>query len=146
MIDQLLPYWPILIIALLVIAAVNWIVSRRQRVEIGTIDPVLSPTLARRREASPIHSIQPLPGASDLLRIKGLGPKIAARLNEIGITQLEQLASLNAAQAEKIDAQLGSFAGRMARDCWIEQAGLLARGNIVSFEAKFGKLDSPGSA
>ena len=50
------------------------------------------------------------------------------------------MAALSENQAQSIDAQLGSFTGRMGRDRWIEQARLLAAGDKAGFEAVFGKL------
>lgn len=82
----------------------------------------------------------PAAGADDLTRMKGVGPKLAQRLNAAGITRFDQLASLTPAEAEALDAQLGDFRGRIHRDRWIEQAGFLARGDIAGYEASFGKL------
>ncbi|HVJ00405.1 MAG TPA: hypothetical protein VM657_15205 [Sphingomonas sp.] len=72
--------------------------------------------------------------------IKGLGPKVAARLAENGITRVDQLAALSDVEAAALDAKLGNFAGRMARDRWLDQARLLAAGDRAGFEATFGKL------
>lgn len=72
--------------------------------------------------------------------LKGLGPKVAARLGELGVTSVGQLAALDDDAAAALDAQLGAFAGRMARDRWIEQARFLAAGDRAGFEAVFGKL------
>lgn len=82
----------------------------------------------------------PSTGGDDLTRLKGLGPKVAARLNELGVTSLTQLAALSPTEAEALDAQLGTFKGRMARDRWIEQASYLSKGDTVGFEASFGRL------
>jgi predicted flap endonuclease-1-like 5' DNA nuclease len=79
-------------------------------------------------------------GTDDLTRMKGVGPKLAQRLNEAGITSFAQLAALTPAEAEALDAQLGDFRGRIHRDRWIEQAGFLARGDVAGEEASFGKL------
>ena len=79
-------------------------------------------------------------GTDDLTRMKGVGPKLAQRLNEAGITSFAQLAALSPAEAEALDAQLGDFRGRIHRDRWIEQAGFLARGDVAGYEASFGKL------
>ena len=75
-----------------------------------------------------------------LSQLKGLGPKVAGRLAELGVTTIGEMAALSDAQAESIDAQLGAFTGRMGRDRWIEQARFLAAGDRAGFEAVFGKL------
>lgn len=85
-----------------------------------------------------------LPGASgppdDLQVLKGVGPKLAAILNERGLTRYEQIAGLSAGQVESLDESLGAFRGRLSRDKVVEQADYLARGDREGFEAKFGKL------
>ena len=91
---------------------------------------------------SKVH--QELPGASgppdDLIKLKGVGPKLAAILNERGITRFEQIAKLSPGQVETLDASLGAFKGRFERDRIVEQAEYLGRGDIDGYEAKFGKL------
>ncbi|KKI21189.1 hypothetical protein XM50_03375, partial [Sphingomonas sp. Ag1] len=82
----------------------------------------------------------PPPGDAPVTRIKGLGPKVAARLAELGISTVGQLAALDQRAAEDLDAHLGPFTGRMGRDRWLEQAQLLAAGDIKTFEERFGKL------
>lgn len=81
-----------------------------------------------------------VPAAEPVTRLKGLGPKIAARLGELGIVDVTQLAALSDAEAAALDAQLGAFQGRMERDRWREQAQLLAAGDRAGFEREFGKL------
>jgi len=85
-----------------------------------------------------------LPGASgppdDLQTLKGVGPKLAALLNEQGISRFDQLAALDANAVERIEEKLGAFKGRLTRDRVPEQAAYLARGDRDGFEAKFGKL------
>lgn len=76
----------------------------------------------------------------DLQRLKGVGPKLASRLHELGITRYHQLATMDPAEAAAIDDRLGAFKGRLARDRVIEQARLLDAGDIAGFEAQFGKL------
>lgn len=78
--------------------------------------------------------------AQPVTLLKGLGPKVAARLAELGIERVGQLAALSPAEAEALDADLGTFSGRMARDRWIEQAQLLAAGDRAGYEAIFGKI------
>lgn len=79
-------------------------------------------------------------GSTPVTVLKGLGPRIAARLAELGITRVDQLAWLDDAEATALDAQLGNFQGRMERDRWREQARYLAQGDRAGFEAQFGKL------
>jgi len=78
--------------------------------------------------------------ADDLSRLKGVGPKFVARLNELGITRYDQLAGLNANEAAHLDERMGPFRGRLERDRVVEQADYLARGDHDGFEEKFGKL------
>jgi predicted flap endonuclease-1-like 5' DNA nuclease len=87
----------------------------------------------------PIHAV-PAGPADELTRMKGVGPKVAAMLNGLGVTRYDQIATWTEADVARIDAQLGTFKGRVTRDQWVEQARLLAAGDTAGFEAKFGKL------
>lgn len=80
--------------------------------------------------------------ADDLLQLKGVGPKLNGVLVGLGVTRFDQIAAWTAGDVAKVDEHLGSFKGRIVRESWVEQAGLLATGAIAAFEAKFGKLDS----
>ncbi|HEX8062089.1 MAG TPA: hypothetical protein VF535_02635 [Allosphingosinicella sp.] len=80
-------------------------------------------------------------GPPDNLRLlKGVGPKMAAQLNEFGITRFDQLAGLTETEVALLDKRMGAFEGRIARDRLVEQACYLERGDKDGFEAKFGKL------
>jgi predicted flap endonuclease-1-like 5' DNA nuclease len=87
-----------------------------------------------------------IPGPSgppdNLQRLKGVGPKMAAQLNEFGITRFDQLAGLTENEVALLDKRMGAFEGRIARDRLVEQACYLERGDTDGFEAKFGKLGS----
>jgi predicted flap endonuclease-1-like 5' DNA nuclease len=76
----------------------------------------------------------------NLQRLKGVGPKLAGMLQAHGITRFEQIARLTPEQAERLDADLGAFKGRIGRDRIIEQAAFLARGDEDGFQQHFGKL------
>ena len=92
-------------------------------------------------EAGAVAPASPVAGESDnLTQLKGVGPKLSARLAELGVTSFAQIAAWTEADIAAIDAQLGTFAGRATRDNWVEQAGYLARGDHAGYEAKFGKL------
>jgi predicted flap endonuclease-1-like 5' DNA nuclease len=78
----------------------------------------------------------------DLSQIKGVGPKLNDLLIGLGVRRFDQVANWGSDEITKVDEHLGAFKGRSDRDRWVEQAGLLARGAIAEFEAKFGQLDS----
>ena len=63
--------------------------------------------------------------ADDLTRIKGIGPKLSARLNELGIYHFKQIAGWSEPEALWVDEFL-SFKGRVARENWISQARVLS--------------------
>ncbi|QLC22569.1 hypothetical protein HFP51_10505 [Parasphingopyxis sp. CP4] len=100
-----------------------------------------SPSLETTEAPDPVPAPVAATGDADpLTQIKGLGPKKAAKLNERGITRFAQIAVWSDADIAALEADLGPIADRIARDRWVEQAGLLATGDITAFEAKFGKL------
>ena len=78
--------------------------------------------------------------ADDLVVLKGIGPKLADVLRELGFTRFEQLAGLSPAEVERLDMQLGAFRGRLTRDRIVEQAAYLARNDRDGYEQRFGKL------
>ncbi|WP_010543661.1 hypothetical protein [Sphingomonas elodea] len=107
---------------------------------IAAAAPVAAPSAALAADTNAASSPAATAETDDLTRLKGVGPKLAARLNELGVTRFAQLAALDADAAQALDAQLGSFQGRMTRDRWIEQARFLAAGDKAGYEAVFGKL------
>jgi large subunit ribosomal protein L22 len=67
-----------------------------------------------------------VPGTvDDLKRIDGLGKKMEADLNGIGIHTFAQIADWTEEQAAEVDQRLG-LKGRIARENWVEQAKALA--------------------
>lgn len=74
----------------------------------------------------------------DLTRIKGLGPKLATTLADLGVTRFSQIAAWSEADIDRIDPKLGRFQGRIRRDSWVEQAKYLAAGDVEAFEQRFG--------
>ncbi|MBV7255404.1 hypothetical protein KCG44_01255 [Pacificimonas sp. WHA3] len=81
--------------------------------------------------------------ADDLQLIKGVGPKMEAHLNEMGIYHFAQIADWTPKEIKLVDAKLGTFKGRIQRDQLTEQAKLLAAGRVTEYEARFGKLGAP---
>lgn len=102
-------------------------------VEDGANEPTPTPVAPATDAPAPTFT-------DDLSRIKGLGPKLRTRLTELSVTRFSQIAAWSEADLAAIDAQLGAFAGRPAKDNWIEQARLLASGDLAAYEGKFGKV------
>ncbi len=143
----------LLLIALLIGFATGWWAWARTSPRRTGAVPAAYPT-----EASPHQLAEVVPMAvmstsgpsiplavgapDDLLQLKGVGPKLNALLNGLGVMRFDQIAAWGAHEIGEVDAHLGSFKGRILRDDWVEQAGLLAKGDIATFEAKYGKLDS----
>ena len=145
-------YWPYIAIAAVAVLIVLWLANRKTSViREGLAKDVLDEGAERARrnqaliDAAPAEP-PPQPAAAavrvdgdDLTRIKGLGPKIATILNEMGITRFAQIADWDEADIDRIDAQLGRFEGRIRRDSWVEQAKFLSQGDESGFSAKFGQ-------
>jgi len=87
--------------------------------------------------AQPVHETVP---GDDLKRIKGVGPKLETLLNSLGVTSYSQIAAWDDDEIDRIDAQLGTFSGRIRRDDWPTQAKYLDSGNMAGFEQRFGRL------
>ncbi|TLP49000.1 NADH-quinone oxidoreductase subunit NuoE [Cohaesibacter sp. CAU 1516] len=89
----------------------------------------------------------PADGVADNLKeISGIGPKIEAKLNGLGVYHFSQIAAWTDENCAFVDAQL-SFRGRIARENWIEQAKTLAAGGETDFSKRVeaGEVDSSKS-
>jgi NADH-quinone oxidoreductase subunit E len=64
----------------------------------------------------------------DLELIWGVGPKLAAMLNRMGVFHFDQIAAWTAENLVWVDQNLEGFKGRASRDKWIDQAKKLATG------------------
>ena len=111
--------------------------SSTEPVSPHAVDSALPPITAQAETPEPVT----LEGErDDLSRIKGLGPKLRVILEGLGVTSFGQIAAWSDEDLACIDPQLGAFAGRPARDSWVEQAKFLVTGDVAGFEAKFGKV------
>lgn len=160
-------YWPLILIAIAIALIAAFLLFRpRQRVQLSNETAPVRPHMMQSARAdgerkgiaaeaaaaasdvtgdiinAPVHAN--LPGASgppdDLQRLKGVGPKFAALLNQFGIIRFDQLARLSEGDIEQLDKHLGPFRGRLERDQIPLQAEYLARGDEDGFEQRFGKL------
>ncbi|WP_454849027.1 NADH-quinone oxidoreductase subunit E [Rhizobium binxianense] len=97
--------------------------------------PAVKPSLADKNRPAGIEK----PAAPDDLKlISGVGPKIEATLNEIGIFTFVQIAGWKKAEREWVDGFL-NFRGRIERDDWVKQAKALAKGGEAEYIKVFGK-------
>ncbi len=164
--DFIREYWPLVLIAIAVLLVLAYLLLRpRQRVQLTQSAPVrphmayAKPPEGRGLAGEQAAAVSDVTGeligapvrrrldgekgpADDFLLLKGVGPKLADALRDHGFTRFEQLAHLTPTEIDRIDAQLGAFRGRLARDRIVEQADYLARGDIDGYEQRFGKLSA----
>ncbi|KFC72481.1 NADH-ubiquinone oxidoreductase chain E [Devosia sp. LC5] len=93
--------------------------------------------VAEKGGAAPLFKA-PDGAPDDLKLISGVGPVLEGRLNALGITQWSQVAKLSAEDIARVEDSL-SFKGRVARDNWLQQADVLARGGVEEYRKVFGK-------
>ena len=62
----------------------------------------------------------------DLKKIKGVGPKLEKLLNELGISNYQQIADWQQKDIDSVNAKL-SFSGKIDREDWVTQAKCLSR-------------------
>ena len=58
----------------------------------------------------------------DLTRISGVGPKLAKKLNQAGVTRFAQIAELSDEAIAQLERDVVRFNGRIKRDDWQGQA------------------------
>ena len=110
--------WFVILAVLLLLLIIWWFNRRRgDQAAVPPETPVQAP-----REAP----------ADDLIKIEGIGPKVAKVLNEAGITTFEALSHANAAELQ--DTLKAAGLQMMNPEGWIEQAGLAAKGDWEGLE------------
>ena len=93
--------------------------------------------VAEKGGSAPLFAA-PAGAPDDLKLISGVGPVLEGRLNGLGITKWSQVAALTPEQIGQVEGSL-NFAGRVARDNWLQQAEVLARGGEAEYIRVFGK-------
>jgi len=86
-------------------------------------NPAPEPAPADRRGLPSLA--KPLGRPDDLTRIKGVGARLAALLNELGLFHFWQIASMDARDVAVMDTRF-NLNGRAVRDAWVTQARRLA--------------------
>ncbi len=83
--------------------------------------------------------------ADDLKRIRGIGRVNEEKLHALGIYYFRQIAAWSAAHAQWVNTHL-DFPGRIEREEWIEQAGVLAGGGDTAFSQRVDRGEIPTSS
>ncbi|WP_052726277.1 hypothetical protein [Devosia epidermidihirudinis] len=87
---------------------------------------VVAKAVRKLDDPKPAALLRPRKGkADDLKQIKGIGPKIEASLNGLGVYHFDQIAAWTKLNIDWVDGQL-AFKGRIRREQWVEQATALA--------------------
>jgi predicted flap endonuclease-1-like 5' DNA nuclease len=149
-------YW--LFAAFLIgLATAWWTWAREPVADLDDWDDIAPYTPVRQNppaQASPPPPVQPPPAppasepapapaparaeGDELTRIKGIDSQMGGMLNLLGVRQYGEIASWTEEEIEQIAVLLGTKPDRIAEDGWIEQARLLAAGDGVEFEQRFG--------
>ena len=78
--------------------------------------------------------------ADDLKRIVGISAKLEALCQKLGFYHFDQIANWTPAEIAWVDENLEGFKGRVTRDKWVVQAGILAAGGTVEEAGRAAKL------
>ena len=74
----------------------------------------------------------------DLKQIRGVGPKLEAMLQNLGVWHFHQIASWGPEEVAWVDGRLEGFNGRIERDEWVSQARALRDGEMSVSEDRDG--------
>lgn len=131
-------------LALFIGVATGWWIWARTKVRVLVAPALKEPLIPPDPLPSPVGPrIAPAVGAPDNLElIKGIGPALNALLISLGVRRFDQIAAWGPADIAEVDRHLDAFRGRIERDHWVDQAGFLARGDYLGFEAKYGAVGS----
>jgi predicted flap endonuclease-1-like 5' DNA nuclease len=100
---------------------------------VASAEPVRMARMERPRGMTMARNGKP----DNLLRISGVGPKNEKILHSLGFFHFDQIAAWTKEQVAWVDDHL-RFGGRIDREEWIKQAGLLANGNEAEFTRLYG--------
>jgi len=126
-------FW--LILAFLFGLFIGWLIwgrlTARLKADLSTCEKNLDLYKKELEEACKEESVPPLPPsiptaspeeADDLKEILGVGPFLEGKLHAFGIYTFRQVAALTPNAIKELGSTFGSFAGRIERERWVEQA------------------------
>ncbi len=92
---------------------------------VAAVEPAIAEAVEKVEAAAPVvaETVQKAAETAldDLTRLVGVGPKLAASLGELGVTQFSQIAAWTPDELASYD-QLLNLKGRADREAWIDQA------------------------
>jgi predicted flap endonuclease-1-like 5' DNA nuclease len=83
------------------------------------------------------------PRRDDLKRIRGVGAFIETKLNALGVTSYEQIASWSQPEIDRISRVL-DLTGRIEREKWVDQARILLAGGQTEFSRRIDRGEIKG--
>ncbi len=99
----------------------TWMTPRKKSTEPTNVKPT-----AQTKVMSPTEShlvvLDQGETVDDLTRISGVGPKLAKKLNQAGVTRFAQIAELSDEAITQLERDVVRFNGRIKRDDWPGQA------------------------
>lgn len=109
---------------------VSWRFAEPEYIEeLEAPEPVESARIDATADDAEIVPEEPV--ENDLTEIKGVGPKMAARLAEAGVTTYSQIAAWSTETVAQMNEQLGCLPGMIERAEWVRQAQ-----DLAAYEAK----------
>jgi large subunit ribosomal protein L21 len=108
------------------------------RLMIESIGQAGEPRKAKAEKKAEVAAAKPEVQGDDLVKIEGIGPKVAAALKAAGILTFAQLAESTVEDIQKIMSDAGLK--MMSPEGWIDQAKLAAKGDWKAFEKLQAKL------
>lgn len=97
---------------------------------------------ARPQPDGDTDELEPLPlDSDDLEQIKGIGPRSAARLRDLGFISFRQIAELDWKGIQQLAEALGTNAERILRDEWLAQARAMTGNQAFATRSDGGEAD-----
>ena len=107
-----------------------------QTAELVPLQHAYQADVAARDDVAPARSLPVGMARDNLQRIRGINAEVEELVSLQGVTRYAQIASWSKLDVERFDGLLGQE-GRIARENWIEQAQILAKGGDTTYSREF---------
>ena len=99
----------------------TWMTPQKKSTEPTNVKPTVQTEVKSPDESQPV-ALDLGETVDDLTRISGVGPKLAKKLNQAGVTRFAQIAELSDEAITQLERDVVRFNGRIKRDDWPGQA------------------------